>query len=80
MQSDAELVVESFSEEECEDNNTSEEKSKAEPQLSLDSLEMATSSSAVETRRLLIRKEELEKKHQRQERHRKRVQVSIHKK
>ncbi|KAK6625110.1 hypothetical protein RUM43_005401 [Polyplax serrata] len=77
-QSDAELVVESFSEEESDDQlNNSDDKSKTEPPLSLDSLEMATSPSAVETRRLLIRKEELEKKHQRQERHRKRVQAIL---
>ncbi|KAL0272665.1 UNVERIFIED_CONTAM: hypothetical protein PYX00_005543 [Menopon gallinae] len=76
-QSDAELMVESFSEEECDEHSGADEKNKANSPLALSSLTIATSPSTAETRRLLIRKEELEKKHQRQERHRKRVQAIL---
>lgn len=68
-------MVESFSEEESDDhiNNIDDNYKTEQTPLSLDALEMAT--SVAETRRLLIRKEELEKRHKRQERDKKRVQV-----
>jgi len=75
FQSDSELVVESFSEDEDGDKTVDKE-SKKEPDLSVsDELDPSTAVAPVEIQNLLHRKEELEKRHRRQERHRQRVQV-----
>jgi len=76
FQSDSELVVESFSEDEDGDKTVDKE-SKREPDLSVSNKELDPSTvvAPVEIQNLLHRKEELEKRHRRQERHRQRVQV-----
>lgn len=76
FQSDSELVVESFSEDEDGDKTVDKE-SKKESDLSVSNRELDPSTvvAPVEIQNLLHRKEELEKRHRRQERHRQRVQV-----
>jgi len=76
FQSDSELVVESFSEDEDGDKTVDKE-SKKEADLSVSNKELDPSTvvAPVEIQNLLHRKEELEKRHRRQERHRQRVQV-----
>lgn len=76
FQSDSELVVESFSEDEDGDKTVDHE-CKKEPDLSVSNKELDPSTvvAPVEIQNLLHRKEELEKRHRRQERHRQRVQV-----
>jgi protein SMG6 len=69
--------VESFSEDE-NDGNTSDKEGKVAAVTSVSSSELVDSSTAVapvEIQDLLHRKEELEKRHRKQERHRQRVQV-----
>ncbi|PNF20500.1 hypothetical protein B7P43_G06276 [Cryptotermes secundus] len=77
-QSDSELVVESFSEDENEDK-TSDKEGKVEPVTSVSNneLDSSTAVAPVEIQDLLHRKEELEKKHRKQERHRQRVQAIL---
>lgn len=68
--------MESFSEDEDGDKTVDKE-SKKEPDLSVSNKELdpSTDVAPVEIQNLLHRKEELEKRHRRQERHRQRVQV-----
>lgn len=68
--------MESFSEDEDGDKTVDKE-SKQEPDLSVSNKELdpSTDIAPVEIQNLLHRKEELEKRHRRQERHRQRVQV-----
>jgi protein SMG6 len=68
--------VESFSEDEDGDKTVDKE-GKMEPALSASNQELdpSTEIAPVEIQNLLHRKEELEKRHRRQERHRQRVQV-----
>jgi hypothetical protein len=70
------LVVESFSEDEDGDKTVDKE-GKVEPALSVSNKELDSSTDVApeEIQNLLHRKEELEKRHRRQERHRQRVQV-----
>ncbi|GFG40776.1 hypothetical protein Cfor_06054, partial [Coptotermes formosanus] len=77
-QSDSELVVESFSEDEDGDKTVDKE-GKMEPALSASNQELdpSTEVAPVEIQNLLHRKEELEKRHRRQERHRQRVQAIL---
>jgi protein SMG6 len=72
------LVVESFSEDEDEDKTTDKEgKVEAVSSVSSSELDSGAALAPVEIQDLLHRKEELEKRHRKQERHRQRVQVRI---
>jgi protein SMG6 len=69
--------VESFSEDEDEDKADDKEDKVETTSVSGSELEASTAVAPVEIQDLLHRKEELEKRHRKQERHRQRVQVGV---
>ncbi|KAJ4439941.1 hypothetical protein ANN_08072 [Periplaneta americana] len=77
-QSDSELVVESFSEDEDEDKRTDKDGSvDAVSLVPTKDAESLTGATPAEIQTLLHRKEELERRHRRQEKHRQRVQAIL---